>query len=78
MYAKLRQDRPWHGYGRLKGQCPDHFRKRRPDEKGHTKDGRPIDLATAFEAVGKFETKEIDEAELRDIECNACPSGGQL
>ena len=44
--------------------------------KGHTKDGRPIDLATAFEAVGKFETKEIDEAELRDIECNACPSGG--
>ena len=44
--------------------------------KGYTKSGQPIDLATAFEAVGKFETKEISEEELKDIECNACPSGG--
>jgi dihydroxy-acid dehydratase len=33
-------------------------------------------LATAFEAVGKFEAGEITEEELTDIECNACPSGG--
>jgi dihydroxy-acid dehydratase len=45
-------------------------------KKGHTKDGTPIDLATAFEAVGKFEKGAISEEELTDIECNACPSGG--
>ncbi|MDQ1326163.1 MAG: dihydroxy-acid dehydratase, partial [Campylobacterota bacterium] len=26
--------------------------------------------------VGQFEAGEINEAELKDIECNACPSGG--
>jgi dihydroxy-acid dehydratase len=45
-------------------------------QKGHTKDGTPIDLATAFEAVGKHEAGEITDEELHDIECNACPSGG--
>ena len=62
--------------GALRVNVPTIFVSGGPMRKGHTKDGRPIDLATAFEAVGKFETKEIDEAELRDIECNACPSGG--
>ena len=62
--------------GALRVNVPTIFVSGGPMKKGHTKDGRPIDLATAFEAVGKFETKEIDEAELRDIECNACPSGG--
>ena len=33
-------------------------------------------MATAFEAVGKFEAGEISEEELKDIECNACPGGG--
>jgi dihydroxy-acid dehydratase len=45
-------------------------------QKGHTKDGKPIDLATAFEAVGKHETGEMSDEELKDIECNACPGGG--
>ena len=45
-------------------------------EKGYKKDGTPIDLATAFEAVGKHESGEITDEELLDIECNACPSGG--
>jgi dihydroxy-acid dehydratase len=44
--------------------------------KGYSEDGTPIDLATAFEAVGQFEAGEITEEELTDIECNACPSGG--
>ena len=38
-------------------------------QKGYKKDGTPIDLATAFEAVGKFEAGEISEEELKDIEC---------
>ena len=38
--------------------------------------GKPIDLASAFEAVGKHETGEITDEELYDIECNACPGAG--
>ncbi len=40
------------------------------------KDGTPIDLSTAFEAVGQFNEGTISQEELYDIECNACPSGG--
>ena len=36
-----------------------------PMEKGYTKDGTPIDLATAFEAVGKHETGEMSDEELK-------------
>lgn len=62
--------------GALRVNVPTVFVSGGPMKKGHTKDGKPIDLATAFEAVGKFEIGEIDEAELLDIECNACPGSG--
>jgi len=62
--------------GALRVNVPTVFVSGGPMEKGYKKDGTPIDLATAFEAVGQFEAGEIDEAELTDIECNACPSGG--
>ncbi len=62
--------------GALRVNVPTVFVSGGPMKKGYKKDGTPIDLATAFEAVGKFETGEIDEDELLDIECNACPSGG--
>jgi len=62
--------------GALRVNVPTLFVSGGPMAKGYTKDGEPIDLATAFEAVGKFEAGEITEAELTDIECNACPSGG--
>jgi dihydroxy-acid dehydratase len=62
--------------GALRVNVPTVFVSGGPMAKGYTKDGVPIDLATAFEAVGKFEAGEITEAELTDIECNACPSGG--
>ncbi len=62
--------------GALRVNVPTVFVSGGPMSKGHKKDGTAIDLATAFEAVGKFETGEIDENELKDIECNACPSGG--
>ena len=47
-----------------------------PMSKGYKKDGTPIDLSTAFEAVGKHEAGKMSDEELKDIECNACPSGG--
>lgn len=43
---------------------------------GHKKDGTPIDLATAFEAVGRHAEGQMSDAELYEIECEACPSGG--
>lgn len=62
--------------GALRVNVPTVFVSGGPMKKGHTKDGKPIDLATAFEAVGKFENGDITEEELTDIECNACPTGG--
>ncbi len=62
--------------GALRVNVPTVFVSGGPMAKGYKKDGTPIDLATAFEAVGKFEAGEISEDELHDIECNACPSGG--
>ncbi|MEA1913712.1 MAG: dihydroxy-acid dehydratase [Campylobacterota bacterium] len=62
--------------GALRVNVPTVFVSGGPMAKGYTQDGTPIDLATAFEAVGKFEAGDISEEELTDIECNACPSGG--
>jgi dihydroxy-acid dehydratase len=62
--------------GALRVDVPTVFVSGGPMAKGHTKDGTPIDLATAFEAVGKYEAGKISEDELKHIECNACPSGG--
>jgi dihydroxy-acid dehydratase len=62
--------------GALRVDVPTIFVSGGPMKKGYTKNGTPIDLATAFEAVGKFEMGEITVDELKDIECNACPSGG--
>ncbi|MEA3354303.1 MAG: dihydroxy-acid dehydratase [Campylobacterota bacterium] len=62
--------------GAIRVNVPTVFVSGGPMAKGYKKDGTPIDLATAFEAVGKFEAGDITEDELHDIECNACPSGG--
>jgi len=62
--------------GALRVNVPTIFVSGGPMSKGHKKDGTPIDLASAFEAVGKYEAGKINDEELRDIECNACPSGG--
>ncbi len=62
--------------GALRVNVPTVFVSGGPMPAGHKKDGTPIDLATAFEAVGEFNDGKITEAELKEIECEACPSGG--
>jgi len=62
--------------GALRVDVPTIFVSGGPMAKGYSKDGEPIDLATVFEGVGKFEAGEISADELSDLECNACPSGG--
>jgi len=62
--------------GALRVNVPTVFVSGGPMPAGYKKDGTPIDLATAFEAVGQFNDGNMSEEELYDIECNACPSGG--
>jgi len=62
--------------GSLRVNVPTIFVSGGPMPAGHKADGTSIDLATAFEAVGEFNDGKITEEELKDIECNACPSGG--
>ena len=62
--------------GALRINVPTVFVSGGAMEAGHKKDGTPIDLATAFEAVGEHAEGNMSDEELYDIECNACPSGG--
>lgn len=47
-----------------------------PMAAGHLPNGQPIDLATAFEAVGAVAQGQMTETDLKVIEENACPSCG--
>jgi len=62
--------------GALRVNVPTVFVSGGPMKAGHLKDGTPIDLATAFEAVGKKARGMMSDEELREIECNACPGAG--
>lgn len=62
--------------GALRINVPTVFVSGGPMEAGHKADGTPIDLATAFEAVGEHAEGKMTDEELYEIECNACPSGG--
>jgi dihydroxy-acid dehydratase len=62
--------------GALRVNVPTVFVSGGPMQAGHKKDGTPIDLATAFEAVGQHSEGKMSDEELYEIECEACPSGG--
>jgi dihydroxy-acid dehydratase len=62
--------------GALRVNVPTVFVSGGPMKAGHKADGTPIDLATAFEAVGKRAQGLISDAELYEIECQACPGAG--
>ena len=62
--------------GALRVDVPTVFVSGGPMKAGQKADGTPIDLNTAFEAVGKRARGELSDAELYEIECRACPSGG--
>ncbi|WP_058305852.1 dihydroxy-acid dehydratase [Gracilibacillus massiliensis] len=40
------------------------------------KNGQKLDIVSVFEGVGKHNNGDIDDEELRGIECNACPGAG--
>ena len=62
--------------GALRVNVPTVFVSGGPMKAGHLKDGTPIDLSTAFEAVGKRANDEMTDEQLYEIECQACPGGG--
>jgi len=62
--------------GALRVNVPTIFVSGGPMQAGHKADGTPIDLATAFEAVGEHAEGNMTDEELYEIECEACPSGG--
>lgn len=47
-----------------------------PMKAGKSSTGEAIDLASVFEAVGKYSAQKLSIAELTDIEQNACPTCG--
>lgn len=62
--------------GALRVNVPTIFVSGGPMKAGRLSDGTPIDLSSAFEAVGAYESGKIDAKRLHEIECQACPSGG--
>lgn len=62
--------------GALRVNVPTIFVSGGPMKAGRLKDGTILDLNSAFEAVGGYESGKIDEKRLHEIECQACPSGG--
>ncbi len=62
--------------GALRVDVPTVFVSGGPMKKGHKADGTPIDLSTAFEAVGKRARGQMSDEELYEIECQACPGAG--
>ena len=62
--------------GALRVNVPTIFVSGGPMRAGFSAKGEKLTLNSVFEAVGAFEVKKIDENELKDIECKACPGGG--
>jgi dihydroxy-acid dehydratase len=62
--------------GALRVDVPTVFVSGGPMKAGKLSDGTEIDLNTAFEGVGKRAMGKITDAQLYEIECKACPSGG--
>ncbi len=62
--------------GALRVNVPTVFVSGGPMAAGKSKDGKAIDLTTAFESIGKKNLGQISDEELYDIECHACPGAG--
>ena len=47
-----------------------------PMKAGRLPSNEKVDLITIFEGVGKFKNNEIDEEQLKELECAGCPTYG--
>ena len=62
--------------GALRTNVPVVFVSGGPMKAGRSAAGEPIDLISVFEGVGRYQSGEIGEAELFDLEANGCPTCG--
>ncbi len=62
--------------GAMRVDVPTVFVSGGPMKAGRDKDGKAIDLVTAFAAVAGFNAGTVSAAQLADIEQHACPSCG--
>jgi dihydroxy-acid dehydratase len=62
--------------GAIRVNIPTIFVSGGPMETGHTKEGAPMDLASVYEAVGRYQAGFITEQQLTELEERACPSCG--
>jgi dihydroxy-acid dehydratase len=62
--------------GAMRVNIPTVFVSGGPMRAGRLADGRSVDLMHVFEGVGALKTGRIGEAELSEIENNACPTCG--
>ncbi|MBI9018945.1 MAG: dihydroxy-acid dehydratase [Phycisphaerae bacterium] len=60
----------------MRVNIPTIFVSGGPMMAGKTSTGKTVDLVSIFEGVAKYNKKEIDDAELKDIEDNGCPTCG--
>jgi dihydroxy-acid dehydratase len=60
----------------LRTNIPVIFVSGGPMKAGCTPSGKPVDLISVFEAVGRYSADEISMEELETIEDNACPTCG--
>jgi len=47
-----------------------------PMRAGKLPNGKTVDLVSVFEGIGEYKNGKIDENELFNLECNACPGAG--
>lgn len=62
--------------GAVRVNIPTIFISGGPMKAGRASDGSKIDLISVFEGVGKYQTGEINEEQLLDLEVNGCPTCG--
>jgi len=62
--------------GAARCNIPTVFVSGGPMEAGRTRDGKKVDLISSFYAVSEHAAGMIDDAQLADVENNACPTCG--
>jgi len=62
--------------GAVRCNIPTVFASGGPMAAGRLTDGRVVDLISVFEGVAQCKAGKINEAELRQLECAACPGAG--
>jgi dihydroxy-acid dehydratase len=62
--------------GAVRTNIPTVFASGGPMAAGRKADGTVIDLISVFEGVAQLKAGKIDEEQLLELECKACPSAG--